>query len=76
MPAGPLDPAEAGEGIEELLAKALRPISVQVRVDPVTMDRLFELHFEDHAPLHIAVSAAHLTMILGDISKVVARSLH
>ncbi len=76
MAAEPLDPAGAGEGMEELLAKALRPLSVDVRVDPVTLDRVFTLHFEERAPLHIAVGAADLTVILASISKVVARSLN
>lgn len=76
MTAEPLNPAEAGEGIEELLAKALRPLTVDVCVDPVTLDRVFTLHFEEHPPLHIAVGAAELTAILGNITKAVARSLN
>lgn len=76
MSAEPLNPAQAGEGVDELLAKALRPLTVEVCVDPVTLDRLFTLHFEDHSPLYIAVRATDLSVILGDISKAIARSLN
>lgn len=76
MPARPLNLAEAGAGIEELVAKALRPLTVDVCVDPVTLDRLFTLHFEEHAPMHIVVGPAELITILASISKAVARSLN
>lgn len=69
-------PANAGDGLDELLAKALRPVGVQVIVDPVTLDRLFILHFEDHGPIHIAIGPAELACILNDLSRAVASSLN
>jgi hypothetical protein len=76
MSAEPLYPAAAGEGIDELLAKALRPLTVDVCVDPVTLDRIFTLHFEERSPLYIAVPAQQLTAILSNLAEATARSLN
>lgn len=69
-------PASAGERIDELLAKALRPVAVEVRVDPVTLDRLFILHFEEHEPTHIVVGACDLAVILADLTAAITQSLN
>lgn len=69
-------PAHAGERLEELLAKALRPVAVEIRVDHVTLDRLFVFHFEDHPPIHIVVGICELTGVLIDLARVVSNSLN
>lgn len=66
----------SGDGLAELIAKARRPVAVDVRVDPVTLDRLFTLHFEDHPPIHVAVGALDLTAILADMHKVAASAMN
>ena len=76
MSAEPVFPASAGDRLEELLAKALRPVAVEIRVDPVTLDRLFTLHFEDHPPAHIAVGACELAVILTNLSRAVTNALN
>lgn len=76
MSAEPSLPVFAGDGLDELFAKAIRPVAVEVRVDPVTLDRLFTMHFEEHPPLHVAVGSVELAVILSDLTRVAASALN
>lgn len=76
MPPVPTVGGLADEGIDELRAKAQRPSSVEVRVDPVTFDRLFIVRFEDRDPLLLAVAPTDLAAILHTLSAAIAQSLN
>ena len=76
MPAELVPPDQTGAGLDELLAKALRPVAVDIHVDPVTLDRVFTLHFEEHPPAHIVVGPCEVTAILKDLARVVTKSLN
>ena len=76
MSADASSPATAGERIDELLAKACRPVAVEIRVDPVTLDRLFIFHFEECPPVHIAVGACELAVVLTSLAKAISKAMN
>lgn len=74
MPAEALPPI--ADGLAAAFTNALHPVSVEIFIDPVTLDRLFCLHFEDHEPISLRLSAIELPVILANLAATVTRSLN
>lgn len=55
---------------------ALHPLSVEVFIDPTTLDRFFVVSFEEHEPITLRVSVVELTVILGNLSAAATRALN
>lgn len=45
-------------------------------MDPETLDRVFTVHAEEHAPITLRVDPVQLETILANLVRVVARSLN
>lgn len=59
-----------------MVTNALHPLSVEVIIDPVTLDRFFVVNFEEHKPITLRVSCVELTVILSNLAAAATRSLN
>lgn len=63
-----------GAGLLAPATHAVRPAAIEITVDPITKDRIFRLHFENHAPFSFRVGAVDLAVALAQMAIAVAKS--
>lgn len=70
------DTASPVENSEQHAARQLIVESVDVRIDPATLDRIFTVRTAESDPLVLRVPALAMPGILQELSRAVARSLN
>jgi len=63
-------------GGEDGRTDILRVTSVEIAVDPHTLDRIFVVHAEDHEPMAFSIAPMDLTVILANLARTLSRSLN
>ena len=54
----------------------LRVTSVDISIDPDTLDRVFVIHSEEAEPVGVIISPVDLQSVLVSLAKAILRSLH
>jgi hypothetical protein len=62
--------------MEELLSRALRPVRIEVRVAPGTLERSFVLYFDDQPPIAIVMNATLAAVLRAETRAAQAKAMN